>query len=212
MIQIRNFNLWTRNVSILRFLGHLEITSLHTSQKNSSFKIKSLHFRSHFIHFIIWNFHIHLVCLKWWSFETILFIQPKKISDRTLFIPQEWYMSTDSPHIYLDCKPTKFSHPHTHFSKVFDNPLKDKALKTFVLLFHRTILIVSDFFRLRSQHFSFQRTNMAALLRKNHKLLLMLKLPFQKFMKLSTLKLSLSKIINQRNFKKCFTSSIKMNN
>ena len=52
---------------------------------------------------------------------------PQKVPERTLIIPQECLISTDSAHIDPDCIPSTVSQQNPHSSKVFDHPLNDKA-------------------------------------------------------------------------------------
>ena len=68
------------------------------------------------------------------SFETILNIYAKNFPDRPLIFPHENPISTVSAHIDPDCIPTTVAQPYPHLSKVFDQPLNDKAPKMFETL------------------------------------------------------------------------------
>ena len=55
----------------------------------------------------------------------------KKIPGRPLVLPPDCFSSAVSARSNLDCIPTLVSQLYPHLSKVFDNPLNDKALKIF---------------------------------------------------------------------------------
>ena len=129
-----NFLSVKKNVSIMRRIKFFGNILFPTSQKNSSFKRGSFHLHSQLFFSKIWSLHIQLVRCQ------IIFICNnknyffKKIFGRTLILPEESLISTDSAHIDPECIPTNVSHPYPDLSIFFDHPLFDKSLKAYSAL------------------------------------------------------------------------------